>query len=287
MTKDILEFIKDMLLSAIKSFDSLVVDATDILTTNDRVTTAWAKAIALSGKISPFCNVIIGICLLLELANMASKVDMLKWEHGLKMGVKMCLAKAAMDFAPNLLEACYVQASKFITEIGSGSSVTLYSTCQAPIETAINGVTGLGNAISLLGTAIILQIAIKLCGIIVVVMAYGRMFEVLAHVIVSPIPVAFLPLGDGNGNGYSRITTRFLKSFAAVCLQGVLMIACIHLFGILVDTAFDTMANNISTSSLKNTTKVSDLCFSMIMFAVILVMSITKCSSWAKSIMDA
>lgn len=287
MTDALLNLVKSLLHSAFDSFDSMVINASNVLTGG--ITNAiWNNIVALSQALVPFCNIIIGICLLIELAQVASKVDIIKFEHGLKMCVKMALSKVCIDIAPMFLRACYNQASLFITYIaGGGVSVTLGGTVGGHIDTYIDSVTGLGGALGLLVSVLILQMGIKICGLLVVVMAYGRMFEILVYLLVSPIPCAFFPLGNGNGDGISRITTNYFKNFIAVCLQGLMMFLCIQVFGTVVNSAFAQAVADSLASGADGATTVSDLCYDMILFAIVLIMAVSKCGGWAKSIIDA
>ena len=88
----------------------------------------------------------------------------------------------------------------------------------------LDDVDSVWSALGLIVVALIVLLAIKICGLLIQVIAYGRMFEICVYVVASPLPISFLPLGNGNGEGFNRITIKFLRSFAAVCFQGVLMI---------------------------------------------------------------
>lgn len=287
MTSALLDLVKSLLHSAFDSFDSMVLQASDVLT-GGITNSLWSSVVSLSSALVPFCNIIIGICMLIELAQVASKVDLVKWEHGLKIGCKLALAKVCIEVAPTFLHACYNQASIFITYMaGSGSVVSLGGTVGTILDGYIDNISGLGNALGLLVSTLLLQMGIKVCGIVVVVIAYGRMFEILVYLLVSPIPCAFFPMGNGNGDGISRITVKFFKSFIAVCLQGLMMFMCIRLFGLIIGTAFTDMVAATVGSGVDASTMVSDLCWDMILFTIILVMAVAKCGGWAKSIIDA
>ena len=138
----------------------------------------------------------------------------------LKMGVKYALSVEFINIAPTFLRACYLQANSWLNSMGAAStSYTVGIEAYSKIGSLAENVTGLGNAFGLMGTAAIVLLAIQICGIMVQVIAYGRMFEICVYLVVSPLPCAFFPLGNGNGEGFSRITMRFLRSFAAVCLR--------------------------------------------------------------------
>lgn len=276
--------LRDFVAWVLERFDTLVADAETVLTGD--LSGSWDQILALSNIIKPFCLTIIGLCLLIELAQVAAKVDLLKWEHGLKVGVKMVLAKVCLDTAPLFLKACYVQANKWVASLSAGYQ-PIGTSMAAEVRALDTASISLGQALWLAMSMLLVVLGIMACGMVIKVIAYGRIFELYVYLAVSPIPCAFFPLGDGTGGGMSRVTSKFLKSFAAVCLQGVMMIVCIRVFNIVMGTTVAGQLTTILTSSQDVAGKLSDVSYTMLMGAVVLVMSITKCGSWAKSILDA
>lgn len=278
----------EMILSAMNGFDSMVDNAQSVLTGGAfNVTAVWNSVITLSNALRPFCYVVIGICLLIEIAQVAAKVDIIKWEHGLKLCLKMVFARLCIDIAPTFLRACYNQATIWINSATSvGSYTNLGSLMTRDVQTQISNISGIFSVIGLLASCLVLSMAIKVCGLLVQVIAFGRMFELYVYLAVSPLPCAFFPLGDGSGGGMSRVTMKFFKNFIAVCLQGVMIIICIRIFYMIVGTALTTLVSTAVGGS-DPTTVISDLCYTMLMAGIVLVMAVAKCGSWAKGIMDA
>ncbi len=282
------ETLLNLIKSAMNGFDSTVSSAQDVLTGGLFDTNAvWSSVLALSNALKPFCYVVIGICLLIEIAQVAAKVDIIKWEHGLKLCVKMVFAKLCIDIAPTFLRACYNQASLWISSAMSvGGYTNLGSLMTTEVETQISSISGIWSVIGLLASCLLLSMAVKICGLLIQVIAFGRMFELYVLLAVSPLPCAFFPLGDGSGGGMSRITQKFFKNFIAVCLQGVMIIISIRIFYMIVGTALTSLITSASGGS-DPTTVVTDLCYVMLLAGIVLVMAVAKCGSWAKSIMDA
>ena len=282
------ETLLNLIKSAMNGFDSTVSSTQDVLTGGLFDTNAvWSSVLALSNALKPFCYVVIGICLLIEIAQVAAKVDIIKWEHGLKLCVKMVFAKLCIDIAPTFLRACYNQASLWISSAMSvGGYTNLGSLMTTEVETQISSISGIWSVIGLLASCLLLSMAVKICGLLIQVIAFGRMFELYLLLAVSPLPCAFFPLGDGSGGGMSRITQKFFKNFIAVCLQGVMIINSSRIFYMIVGTALTSLITSASGGS-DPTTVVTDLCYVMLLAGIVLVMAVAKCGSWAKSIMDA
>ena len=281
-----LDALRDWLLglmsSALNGFDSMLADASSVLTNG---LGDWASVAALSSTLRPFCYTIIGICLLIEISQVAAKVDIIKWEHGLKLCVKMVLAKVCIDIAPTFLKACYAQAQDWIAGLSSGGS-TLGSTTVGYLTPLVGNVSGFGNILGMFLSSFIVLMAIKICGLMVQVIAYGRMFELYVYLVVSPLPCAFMPLGNGDGGGVSRITSKFFKSFVAVCLQGVMMIIVIRIFDVVMGNAILNTLSSAAGNADVNAA-ITDLIYTMLLGAIALVMAIVKSGSWAKGILDA
>ena len=282
------ETLLNLIISAMNGFDSTVSSAQDVLTGGLFDSNAvWSSVLALSNALKPFCYVVIGICLLIEIAQVAAKVDIIKWEHGLKLCVKMVFAKLCIDIAPTFLRACYNQASLWISSAMSvGGYTNLGNLMTDKVETQISSVSGIWSVIGLLASCLLLSMAVKICGLLIQVIAFGRMFELYVLLAVSPLPCAFFPLGDGSGGGMSRITQKFFKNFIAVCLQGVMIIISIRIFYMIVGTALTSLITSASGGS-DPATVVTELCYVMLLAGIVLVMAVAKCGSWAKSIMDA
>lgn len=273
--------IDSMMWSAFHGFDQSITKACDILSGD---LPGWSSMIALSNILEPFCLIVIGICLLLELAQVASKVDIIKWEHGLKIAVKMALARVCLDIAPTFLEACYVQAQDWVRAISYNAmwvGQDMFFNYAQPLIWAQDGI---GPVLGMFLTSIIFIIAILICNLIIRVIAFGRIFEISVYLAISPFPFAFMPLGTGDGAGISHITSKFIKNFIAVCLQGVIMVVVMNVFGNVMEAVMRTEVGTIPTTSAAALT---DICFTMMLGCIALVMSVVKSGSWAKSVIDA
>lgn len=280
----VLDYLMSLLASGLNGFDKTLADSQSILA--QPVGNAWTQILELSAILKPFCYVVIAICLLIELANVASKVDVVKWEHGLKVAVKIALSKVCIDIAPTFLQACYVQACDWIIGIGK-DEVNLGKQVLEQVKPLADEVEGFFTIFGLFASMLLVVLAIKICGILVQVMAYGRMFELYAYLAISPLPCSFFPLGDGTGGGFSRITGKFFRSFASVCLQGVMMILCMKVFGIIMTDVMTGMIQDAVNSGAEASVIISDLSFTMLMAAIVLCLSLARCGQWAKNILDA
>jgi hypothetical protein len=278
------DFLGYLIYLAITNFETWIGIANGFLSAHLDAT--WDNIFtSITTIIMPFATLIIGICLLIELAQVAAKVETIKWEYGIKLGFKMAMSVALLNILPVFLQACYLQAAAWINTVaGFGTGIEMGSLYLAQIGNMVDSVSG-WSVFGLFISTVVLVLAFQICGIIIMAIAFGRMFEIYVYLAISPIPAAFFPLGDGTGGGFSRITMKFLRSFAAVCLQGVIMMICLRIFGLLVDTTLnEAFEANIAIGGAAGVTQVM---LTFVLGAITLVIAIVKSGSWAKSVLDA
>lgn len=291
MLESLKNFLKDYFQKALGSYDQLLVDTKDILT-GTGLPTGWEAACGFAEELKVICYIIIAVALTAELAQTAMKVDMLKWEHGLKVLLKMVLAKVAIDEGIKLLKAIYLTAAEwtsniFTAPISEAVSTGVGDKASDTIGTYIEGLSGWGSVLGLFISLAIVVLAINVCGVLIKAMAYARIFEILMLVAVAPLAFAFLPLAEG-GSTFSGITMKYVKSFAASCLQSVLMIISIRIFGVLMDDMLQQKIEAIVIdTSIQGMDAVTEICFLMLLGVIVLVMSIIKSGSLAKQILNA
>jgi len=217
------------------------------------------------------------ICVLIELAQVAAKVDIIKWEMGLKVCLKLVLAKVAIDNGAVFLQACWNQGIIFMNSINPPSAALGRSIYEQSLEPLIEKANLIGQ-IGMLLPALLLTIIIGAVGMIIYVIALARLFEVSIYILVSPIPFAFFPLGNGDGSGFSRITAKFLKTFAAVCLHGVMIIACFVVWG--------ALSGAMTRAVVVDNGNMFGAAMGVVLQSIVLCVAITKCGGWAKAILE-
>ena len=202
---------------------------------------------------------------------MTAKMDVLKWEYLLRVIFKLIFAKVAIDMSFSLLSAIYATGAEWIQGAGTTGS-DLGSSVGAALTTILTGMTWY-EALGLVCTMGISFLVIWIAGLVIIVMAYARSFELLIYIAAAPLPCAFMPLEQ------SRITKKFFLSFAGVVLQGLFIILSIKLYQAICVSAI--------IPAVQSSTELSDISFNMLLGAIVLVMAVIKSGSIAKSILDA
>lgn len=145
-------------------------------------------------------------------------------EQAFKLFVRFVLAKAMVSYGLDLMMALFsiVQGVISTATNAAGLGAQAAVTIPAEMETAIKNLTFLQSipawAVSLLGSLFIIVLSF-----IMIMSVYGRFFKLYLYTAIAPIP-----LSSFAGEPSSSIGKSFLKSYAAVCLEGaIIVLACI------------------------------------------------------------
>lgn len=275
-------------------FSTNVTDSVNIL--KDGIPdSAWNQATGLASSLNVATSVILCMCATIEMAICFAKIDSMRMETGIKIAVKFTLTKVFCEQAPALLGAIYSQTQSWVGLFGdvAGTGTNLKNLTDKVKEYssgAFGTFSGLGTSIGMFLVVIIVLLAIVACGLLIKVMAYARIFEVLAYVVVSPLPMAFLPLTGSLDIGVNNITKRFFKSYIGACMQAVVMLVCIKVYDAVVCAAlystYQTVAFDATATQREIITQFSDMLWAMALCSVALVVAVSKSGSWAKSMVD-
>ncbi len=202
-----------------------------------------------------------------------SFTELKKPEQVLKCFVRFALAEAAVSHGMELMTALFTVGQGMVTTIMDTSGLTALSASTLPDEmvTIINDVSFLDSiplwAITLLGSLFIWVLSL-----VMILTVYSRFFKLYMATAIAPIPMASFA-----GQPSSSIGIAFMKSYAAICLEGcVIVLACV------IFSAFASAPPAIADSTLAPATivwnYVGEVIFNM--------RAATRCrtnSAWEKS----
>lgn len=198
---------------------------------------SYVKGI-MTNIIMPVAYVILALFFVLELYKASIKVDgagggnSFGAEIVFKVMFRMVLCKLAVDSSLLFMEAIYSVGQNLISGISSviASNTVTYGLDLNEIVSEINSMN-MGEQIGMFLELSLIKIAVSLIIGLIEVMCVGRFIEIYIYVAVSPIPIATFPSDDLN-----QIGKGFLRSFAAVCLQGAIIYLVLSFFPILVNS---------------------------------------------------
>ena len=153
-----------------------------------------------------------------------SFAEVKKPEHAVKLFIRFAIAKGVVTYGLELMLAIFDIAQGVIETIMSSSGVfsTNQATLPAEMITAIED-CGFFESIPLWAVTLIGSLIITILSFIMILTVYGRFFKLYLYTAIAPIPLSTFA-----GQPTEQIGKSFLKSYAAVCLEGaIIILACI------------------------------------------------------------
>ncbi|MCX6826109.1 MAG: hypothetical protein NTV06_02405 [candidate division Zixibacteria bacterium] len=182
-----------------------------ILTTNDAL-----KAIGLALLVLFFVAGVIRTC--------GSFSEIKRPENALKLFIRFVLAKAAVTYGLDIMMAFFKIVQGIISTAMNAVGTGVLNNIVLPdiIRQKISEV-GFWDSIPLWAVTLIGSIFIIILSFIMIMSVYGRFFRLYLYTAIAPIPLSTFA-----GEPTSQVGKSFLKSYAAVCLEGaIIVLACI------------------------------------------------------------
>lgn len=162
-----------------------------------------------------------------------SFVEMKRPELAFKMFIRFALSKAAITYSLTIVTTIFQIVQTAINAIMSASGLSQANAMTLPEElvTAIEDV-GLISSIPLAGVALLGSALIWVLSIVMVLTVYSRFFKLFMATAIAPIPLSAFA-----GEPSSSIGRSFLKSYAAICMEGCIVILACVIFSSFATTA--------------------------------------------------
>ena len=181
-------------------------------------------------------------------------------EHAFKVFIRFALAEAAITFCMDILLMMFRIAQGAISVIMSSSGIMPSAATDLPQEviTAITNV-GFWDSIPLWIVTLLGSLIIWVLSLVMILTVYGRFFKIFMATAIAPIP-----LSSFAGEPTANIGKSFLKTYAALCLQGcVIVLACV-IFSV-VASEEPTLGNMAGMSAVTITWQyIGELLFNML-----------------------
>lgn len=145
-------------------------------------------------------------------------------EIALKMFIRFVLAKASIDYGLELMTSLFEIVQGIVSKImeTSGLSSTTETVLPESIIKAIEE-SGFWESVPLWAVTLIGSLFITVLSFIMIMTVYGRIFKIYLYTAIAPVP-----LSSFAGEPSSSVGKSFVKSYAAVCLEGaIIVLGCI------------------------------------------------------------
>ena len=153
-----------------------------------------------------------------------SFTEVKKPEHAMKIFIRFVIAKAVVTYGLELMMALFEIVHGMIATIMRSAGLAKSDELLLPDElvTAIEE-CGFFESIPLWAVTLIGSLFIMVLSFIIIMSVYGRFFKIYMYTAIAPIPLATFA-----GEPTQQIGVSFMKSYAAVCLEGaIILLACI------------------------------------------------------------
>ena len=153
-----------------------------------------------------------------------SFAEVKKPEMAVKLFIRFAIAKGVVTYGLELMLAIFDIVQGVIATIMKSSGVFANNKAALPDE-MVKAIEDCGffESIPLWAVTLIGSLVITVLAFIMILTVYGRFFKLYIYTAIAPIPLATFA-----GQPTEQIGKSFLKSYAAVCLEGaIIMLACI------------------------------------------------------------
>ena len=277
------EFFKELLLGGIQAnLESMFLDINDkvgaVATDVGKTPMGWNGDVFAFIKsindsvIIPIAGLIITAVLCIELINMVMQknnmhdTDTFEFlKYIIKMWIAVWLVSHAFEFSMAVFDVAQHMVNKAAGVINTSATVS-GDQIVAMMDTLKE--KGLGELVMILFETSLIKVAIQVISVVIMLVVYGRMFEIYVYSSVSAIPFATM----GNKE-WGQIGTNYIKGLFALGLQGLFLMVCLGIYAVLVKTIKIT---DIHTSTM-----------TILGYAVLLGLMMLKSGTLDKSVLNA
>lgn len=277
------EFFKELLLGGIQAnLESMFLDINDkvgaVATDVGKTPMGWNGDVFAFIKsindsvIIPIAGLIITAVLCIELINMVIQKNNMHdtdtfefFKYIIKMWIAVWLVSHAFEFSMAVFDVAQHMVNKAAGVINTSATVS-GDQIVAMMDTLKE--KGLGELVMILFETSLIKVAIQVISVVIMLVVYGRMFEIYVYSSVSAIPFATM----GNKE-WGQIGTNYIKGLFALGLQGLFLMVCLGIYAVLVKTIKIT---DIHTSTM-----------TILGYAVLLGLMMLKSGTLAKSVLNA
>lgn len=154
----------------------------------------------------------------------ANLTDIKRPEHALKLFLRFAIAKGVVTYGLELMMAIFAIIQGVVSKIMTTSGISGATKTTLPQE-MIDAIEDCGffESIPLWAVTLIGSLFITILSFIIIMTVYGRFFKLYMYTAIAPIPLSTFA-----GQPTQNVGKSFIKSYAAVCLEGaIIVLACV------------------------------------------------------------
>ena len=161
-----------------------------------------------------------------------SLTEVKKPEHALRLFIRFAIAKIVVTYGMDLMLALFRISQGIVSKIMSISKITGATNTTLPSQ-MIKAIEDCGffESIPLWAVTLIGGLVVTVLSFIMIMTVYGRFFKLYLYTAIAPVPLATFA-----GEPTQSIGKSFLKSYSAVCLEGVIIVLSCIIFSLFAST---------------------------------------------------
>lgn len=221
-------WIVDNLNSALETWNGKLAEIWTLISTTPeefKGGAVWTVIVGINGALQAIGYALLVLFFVMGIVKTCgSFTELKKPEMVFKCFIRFALAQAAVSHGMELMSALFQVAQGMIAAImgASGLSALTAATLPAEMVTIIENV-GFLESIPLWAITLLGSLFIWVLSLVMILTVYSRFFKLYIATAIAPIPMASFA-----GQPSSSIGAAFLKSYAAICLEGcVIVLACV------------------------------------------------------------
>ena len=151
-----------------------------------------------------------------------------KPERALKLFIRFAIAKIVVTYGMDLMMAIFKISQGIVSKVMTISKITSSTNSTLPTE-MIKAIEDCGffESIPLWAVTLIGGLVVTVLSFIMIMTVYGRFFKLYLYTALAPVPLSTFA-----GEPTQSVGKSFLKSYAAVCLEGVIIVLSCIIFSL-------------------------------------------------------
>ncbi len=188
-------------------------------------------------------------------------------EVSIKMFIRFVLAKVSITYGLELMMALFQIVQGIISKIMATSGLASTNEMVLP-QSIIDAIEDCGfwESVPLWAVTLIGSLFITVLSFVMIMTVYGRFFKLYLYTAIAPVP-----LSSFAGEPSSQIGKSFIKSYAAVCLEGAIIVLGCIIFSIFATSP--PVVNSDAAAVNQVWSYVGELIFNMIVLVGTVKMS--------------
>ncbi len=252
--------------STFNKLNDIIQSAVDLVTNPiDSLEGIWGVVSSVHEAILPMGYSLLTLFFLLGFMNKSLSFRIIRIEDIIRLLLKMIIAKVVMEKSFELLQMVYGMVTELILKVDF-SVATIKIVDTAALAKQIEEMNWIERIVFQTQFTPISIVSFFL-NLMAFIICYGRILEICVHTALSPIPISML-----SSEEYASSTKRFFQHYIAICLQGLVIVIDLMIFGGLAQTLVGSAGSGDFGVGMS------------ISLSVMLILVLSKSEAWAGKI---